>query len=86
MRSVGVRELKAQASEIIRLVREEGQEIELTFRGQTVGRIIPIRPTPPQPTIAEILAEMDRLADEISQHWPEGVSAVDAVAEGRNRL
>lgn len=33
-----------------------------------------------------VFENMDRLAVEIGKSWPEGVSAVDAVREGRNRL
>jgi antitoxin (DNA-binding transcriptional repressor) of toxin-antitoxin stability system len=34
----------------------------------------------------QTLESMDRLALEIGTHWPNGVSAVDAVREGRREL
>ena len=39
---VGVRELKEQASELLRLVREEGREVQVTYRGKVVALLIPV--------------------------------------------
>lgn len=41
MTSVGVRELRQRASELLRLV-EQGQTIEITDRGRLVARLTPI--------------------------------------------
>ena len=47
MLTVGVRELKQQTSELIRRVREEGSEIQVTYRGEVVALLIPVTcPTP----------------------------------------
>ncbi|HEY8692138.1 MAG TPA: type II toxin-antitoxin system prevent-host-death family antitoxin [Chloroflexota bacterium] len=43
MASVGVRELKQNASAVLRRVKA-GESIEVTQRGQPVARIVPIRP------------------------------------------
>lgn len=43
MASVGVRELKQNASAVLRRVKA-GESIEVTERGQPVARIVPIRP------------------------------------------
>jgi prevent-host-death family protein len=40
---VGVRELKANISEILREVDEEGQVIEVTRHGQVIARVGPAR-------------------------------------------
>jgi len=42
MPTVGVRELKANATEIIRQVRERGQEFIITYRGTMVALLTPI--------------------------------------------
>ncbi len=87
MRSVGVRELKAHASEILRLVRERGETVELTFHGRAVARLIPVVPAGrPEPEWASVWTEMDRLAEEIGARWPAGLSAEDAVREDRREL
>jgi len=43
MSSVGVRELKEHASEIVRRVREDGETIDITYRGEIVATIAPKR-------------------------------------------
>lgn len=87
MRSVGVRELKTHASEILRGVRERGETVELTLHGRPIARLVPIQPAAEnEDDWRSVWAEMDRLAEEISAHWPEGVSAVDAVRDVRREL
>jgi prevent-host-death family protein len=41
MSSVGVRELKEMTSEIVRRVREDGETIDVTYRGEIVATIVP---------------------------------------------
>jgi prevent-host-death family protein len=45
MNEVGVRELKNQATEIIREVREQQAEYIITYRGKPVARIVPFAQT-----------------------------------------
>ena len=64
MISVGVRELKQQASELIRLVREEQREIQITYRGKLVALLVPVeRATVEDQTAA--WTNLDALAAEI---------------------
>ena len=86
MRAVGVRELKQRASELVRLVREEGEEIDVTLRGEVVARLVPVKPKLSPEQVQALMAEMDQVASEISAYWPEGVSAVEAVREERRQL
>jgi prevent-host-death family protein len=80
MVTVGVRELKQQTSELIRRVRERGEEILVTHHGKVVARILPAS----SPEDARLTWEnLDRLAMEIGTRWPQGVSAMQAVSEGR---
>ncbi len=81
MVAVGVRELKRQASALIRRVREEGDEILVTYHGKVVARILPVAPAPE--TAQRAWEDLDRLAAEIGKRWPQGVSAVEAVSEAR---
>lgn len=85
MRSVGVRELKAHASEILRNVRERGETVELTLHGRAIALLVPVEGARDEEW-RSVWADMDRLAEEIAAHWPQGVSAADAVAEGRREL
>ncbi|MBN1138765.1 MAG: type II toxin-antitoxin system Phd/YefM family antitoxin, partial [Anaerolineae bacterium] len=42
MPDVGVRELKAQASEIVRQIRENRARYIITYRGEPVGLLMPL--------------------------------------------
>jgi prevent-host-death family protein len=81
MVTVGIRELKQKTSELIRRVHDRGDEIRVTYHGRIVARIIPVSSV--IEAAAPAWADLDRLAAEIGQRWPEGVSAAEAVAEGR---
>lgn len=48
MASVGVRELKEHTSEILRRVRDDGETIDITYRGEVVATIQPKRPLDPE--------------------------------------
>jgi prevent-host-death family protein len=81
MVTVGVRELKQQASELVRLVRETGKEVQVTYRGQVVALLIPVKRA--QKDDKNAWTKLDHLAAEIGARWPEGVSAAEAISEAR---
>jgi prevent-host-death family protein len=93
MPQVGVRELKNEASEIIRAVREEAAEYVVTFRGQAVAVILPVdesmRNSETENIIAaaraqdDFWARMDALRAEIDAKWQSDKTAVELVAEQR---
>jgi prevent-host-death family protein len=83
MVTVGVRELKQQASELIRLVRETGSQVQVTHRGQVVALLIPVAPSKGQDSEKRSWTSLDTLAAEVGAHWPKDVSAAQAIAEGR---
>jgi prevent-host-death family protein len=87
MRTIGSRELKAHLGEVLRQVRERGEEYAVTHRGKTIARIVPEEP----PAKAEFdleawLAEGERIAREVAKTWPKGLSAAQAISEDRSRL
>lgn len=81
MVTVGIRELKQQASELVRLVRETGNEVQVTYHGEVVALLIPVKQA--SKSHENAWAKLDNLAAEIGVRWPKGVSAADAVAEAR---
>lgn len=86
MPTVGVRELKMRASQVLRRVRA-GEVIDVTYRGRVVARLLPIGPTEPaDEEVAAVWADLDQLAAEIGACWPAGATAADAVREGRREL
>ena len=87
MRSVGVRELRERTSEIIRWVRDEGQEIEVTYYGRVVAHLVPAGPKLPEEIDrTSVWADLDQLAADIGARWTGEVTAAEAVAEGRRDL
>lgn len=87
MRSIGVRELKQRTSQVMRQVREKGEPVEVTYRGQVIARLVPVtRPRVPDKDLGAVWSDLDRLAAEIGGRWPKGQSAADAVREGRREL
>ena len=87
MTEVGITELKTRTSDIIRRVRYANETFLITYRGRPVAKLTPIQDS--ETEVARdlsILEEMDRIAEEVTKHWPKGVSAVDAVSEDRREL
>lgn len=87
MKTIGVRELKANISELLREVHENGEIVEVTRHGQVIARLVPARQTPPVDRDANgAWTELNQLAAEISALWPKGVSAQDAINDVRRDL
>jgi prevent-host-death family protein len=87
MEVIGIRQLKDHATQIMRKVREEGAEYQVTYHGKVIARIVPTELVPMSGAELEAYwADLDALAEEIGKHWPEGVSAVDAVRDVRRDL
>jgi prevent-host-death family protein len=79
--------LKARASQVLRQVRERGEEVEITHHGRVVARLIPVSRPPRRPRAeAAAWATLDRVAREIGARWPKRRSAANAVREGRRDL
>lgn len=86
MSSVGVRELKEHASEIVRRVREDGETIDITFRGEVVATIEPKR-KPSQEERDAFWERLRKLQQDIAAHMgPEPVDAAELVREQRRNL
>jgi prevent-host-death family protein len=87
MRSVGVRELKAHTSRVLREVHENGEPVEVTLRGRAVARLVPVSAVrPSDDETAAVRADLDELAAQIGARWPSDTSAAEAVHEVRREL
>jgi prevent-host-death family protein len=86
MKRIGIRELKANLSEILREVDEEGQIVEVTRHGRVVARLMPARVASTDRDANGAWTDLKAIAAEISAHWPPGVSAAEAVADVRREL
>ena len=87
MITIGVRELKAQLSQILLKVRDEGEVVEITYYGQKIAHLVPATSVPITGDELEvILSDLDSLAAEIGAAWEGDGSAVEAVREVRREL
>ncbi len=93
MPRVGIRELKAHASEIVRALRDDKVHYIITHQGQPVGVLSPIDEqqldtllvqAAVAPTDSELAAEMDELSEEIARRWKGRKSGVKLVSEMRD--
>lgn len=86
VRRVGLRELKERMSEIVRQVEEDGAAVDITRRGAVVARIVPVRERPPfdREAFERRWEEHRAFGRYISDGWPEGVTAVDAIRDVRD--
>ena len=81
MLTVGIRELKQRTSDLLRQVRQNGKEIQITYRGEIVALIVPVKRT--QNDAEDSWATLDALAAEIGAQWPKELTSVDALSEAR---
>jgi prevent-host-death family protein len=93
MPRVGIRELKAHASEIVRALREDKVQYIVTHQGQPVGVLSPIDEqlldamllqATAAPTDAELAAELDELSQEIGRRWKGRKSGAKLVSQMRD--
>lgn len=80
---VGIRELRKNTSELIRSVREDGAEVEITYHGKPVAILIPIERSRSESYDAGSWEKLDLLAAKIKAAWPEGITAAEALSEDR---
>ena len=93
MARVGVRELKNQATEIIRDVRENRTEYVVTYHGQPVAVLLPVdeawleaeaeRAAEAAQPGQDVWAELEAIRQEIGQSWKSPKSGVELVSEQR---
>ncbi len=89
MRGIGVRELKAHASEILQQVREQKARYVITYRGEPIGMLTPIEKVPEVggsaslPSEQAVWDELDRLGAEISRGWSSPQTSAEILSEMR---
>ncbi len=86
METIGIRDLKECACEIVRRVRDDGEVFEVSYHGRVIARLVPVTQPETKDALTNFSADWEKLTEAIGDHWPEGVSAVEAVREGRQEL
>lgn len=89
MPDVGVRELKAHASEIIREVREQRARYVITYRGRPVGLLMPLDEAGAAlPPLSEEAGDsaweaLTRLGEEIGRDWRSPMTSSELLSDMR---
>jgi prevent-host-death family protein len=86
MNEVGVRELKARASEIIRAVRDQRARYLITYRGRPVGALVPLDTAAPIEVTREATeawGELIRLGEQIGRGWNSPMSSTEVLSSSR---
>jgi prevent-host-death family protein len=84
---IGVRELRQQASEVIRRVREEHIEYVITYQGRPVAILLPLDTERAEEEMVQASKKAildgweryERLAEELRQAWPDKVTTQDVI-------
>lgn len=85
------RELLERIDEVLRLIKEEGETIELTDHGETIAKWVPVsEPEEAQESIEEkdsaAWAKLRKIAEDLDPYWPKDVDAVEIVRDVRRDL
>ncbi len=87
MKTVGVKEFKNQATQLLRFVREQKTEVVVTNDGEPVAVLRPFHEEDGAENRAKLLMDAmqraDALAVKIAKAWTSGRSAAEAVNEQR---
>lgn len=82
---VGVRELKAKTSDVLRRV-EHGETVEITNHGRVVARLVPALPPAQHDEALAVLADMEQLAAEIGARDLAPIDTATLMHEERRAL
>jgi prevent-host-death family protein len=85
MAEIGVRELKAHASEVIRAVRERRARYTITYRGRPVGVLLPLDEATEAETVVgkDAWDELAQLGKEIGREWQSPLTSTELLSDMR---
>ena len=89
MPKVGIRELKAHASEIMRKVRDHRARYVITYRGRPVGVLLPLNEVTQAEVAlggeqgAAVWEELSQLGEEIGRGWQSPLTSAELLSEMR---
>ena len=89
MTEIGVRELKARASQILREVRDRRARYLITHRGRPVGLLMPLDEAwavplaLPGESAATAWEELTRLGEEIGRDWRSSLTSTELLSDMR---
>ena len=67
MEEIGIRELKARLSEVVRAFKERRARYIITQHGKPAAVLLPLDALPPQPDPDEVWARLEALGEELER-------------------
>ncbi len=83
MPSIGVRELKARVSEILRAVRERKARYIVTYHGRSIAALIPLDEVEAVEPDEDAWQELIDLGEQIGRSWKSEASSAELLEEMR---
>lgn len=83
IKEIGIRELKARTSALVRSVKEERARYVITQRGRPVAQIVPLDSTPPERPGDETWDRLFYAGEELSRESKDTKKAVEILSEIR---
>lgn len=81
---IGVRELKARASEVLREVKERRARYIVSSRGRPIAAIVPIDASVGAPEAqTDAWDQLDRLGEKIAERWESPLTSVELLERTR---
>jgi prevent-host-death family protein len=83
MEEIGIRELKARVSDVVRAVKENRARYVVTQRGVPAALIIPIDAVAAKSSDEEVWERLMKIGEELGKGWQNEKSAVEILSEMR---
>lgn len=80
MPDIGIRELKARMSEVVRAVKERRTRYVIHVRGKPVAMLVPAEAALERPRADQVWARLERIGQDIAKHWRSHKSAVELLS------
>jgi antitoxin (DNA-binding transcriptional repressor) of toxin-antitoxin stability system len=81
-----IEELERHTRDVLQRLREAGKIVDLMDGDEVIAQLVPMTREVDRAALAEWRKRHEELVLEIDKHWPEGVSAADAIADVRRDL
>lgn len=83
MHEIGIRELKARMSQVVRAAKERRARYVINVRGKSVAMLVPADAEPRRPRADDVWARSEQLGEDIAKQWRSDKSAVELLSEMR---
>lgn len=80
---IGIRELKARASEVVREVKEKRTRYVITQRGKPAALLVPMDAQIQKEDADEVWERLEKIREKLGEGWQSEKSAVEILSEMR---